>query len=130
MTHRIGDVLRAKHSAWPEGSFIQGPVFMFGTHLSVAGFSIDGIENLRELWTVEVIETKHAYVNVDRDPVPGDIVRDADDADDTATYSPADRRTNSDDTWWENRTGSTLSRDELPDRLRLLVDGETGQVVS
>ena len=62
------------------------------------------------------------YVNHDRAvPVPGDVVR---------SDGVGDRRV-----WflnslgWQSLGGTTARYHELPARLRLLVDGETGQVV-
>jgi hypothetical protein len=73
------------------------------------------------------------YVNHDRaEPVPGDVVRDADDDSDTRTWMCFDRAAVN---GWVGRRGSNsawctaMPRADLPDRLRLLADGETGQVV-
>ena len=70
------------------------------------------------------------YVNHSRtEPVAGDVVRDAD-SDDPTVWIHADpagatqwaRGGSYEGDWW-------FDRSELPERLRLLVDGETGQVV-
>jgi hypothetical protein len=71
------------------------------------------------------------YVNHPRtEPVPGDVVRDADEAAGRLTWVYADPRdvgcewrcsVVNDDPW--------CGRQDMPARLRLLVDGETGQVV-
>jgi hypothetical protein len=63
------------------------------------------------------------YVNHPRTkPVPGDVVRDADDDSDVETWNTTGPS-------WFDRYGYGLSRSDLPDRLRLLVDGETGDTV-
>ena len=70
------------------------------------------------------------YVNHPRtEPVAGDVVRDAD-TDDHRVWmfvDPADNSTawvspSETDSWWQRRS-------DLPARLRLLVDGETGMAV-
>ena len=63
------------------------------------------------------------YVNHPRtEPVAGDVVRDADSAD-TVTWGFSDT------SWYDNVTADYAYRDQMPARLRLLVDGETGRCV-
>jgi len=87
-----------------------------------------------ELLSLTVISRapRPLYVNHDRtEPVAGDVVRDADGGDGRVWIVDA-----SGDCWTPHAgtvymKGATLDRlgITLPDRLRLLVDGETGQVV-
>lgn len=67
------------------------------------------------------------YVNHPRtEPVPGDRVRDADDDSNTTVWHYADA---DEQRWMTHVPGSRVELDELPARLCLLIDGETGQVV-
>lgn len=132
--YRVGDVLRAEHSAWPEGSFIEGAVYDFAgsDSLYVCGWQVRAFA--RDYWTITVVSRakRPFYVNVDRDPVAGDIFRSDDpaDDDDNVTYSPSGGWGNTDnDRFWENLGGATFIRADLPPRRRLLIDGTTGKVV-
>lgn len=71
---RAGDVLKATHARWPEGTYVQGPAYVFGNDLRLAGYAVNFMD--RPYWTVEVISRapRPFYVNSDRDPVEGDIV--------------------------------------------------------
>lgn len=124
---RVGDVLKAEHSAWPKGSFLHGEVYDFGgaDSLYLCGWQVATFD--RDYWTITVVsQAKRAfYVNVSRDPIKGDVFRDAEDDTDTGTYSPS-----SHDGFWENIEGNTITLADLPKTRRLLIDGETGQVVS
>jgi hypothetical protein len=90
----------------------------------------DGGSAGRADWSLTVTSRapRPLYVNHDRtEPVPGDVVRDAD-SDDTRVWlfdgDAPERRP-----WYPSNDTHMCARDDLPTRLRLLVDGETGQVV-
>lgn len=127
-----GDVVRCTSPRYP-GLFSEGPLRESGGRLMLGGSVIrcdDGSPSYPD-WTLTVVSraARPLYVNHPRtEPVPGDVVRDAD--------SSNDRHT-----WVKNVDGFThewlavpghvyVPREQLPDRLRLLVDGETGQVVT
>jgi hypothetical protein len=89
----------------------------------------DGSDPAWESLTV-VSRAPRLYVNHPRtEPVPGDVVRDADDENSKRTW-----RNDNDGRfcWWGMGGGEATfnSRAELPDHLRLLVDGQTGEVVT
>ena len=66
------------------------------------------------------------YVNHERtEPVPGDVARVADDDGSESTWHFLDGVGKE----WFDKRGYSYGLGELPDNLRLLVDGETGQVV-
>ncbi len=72
------------------------------------------------------------YVNVDRDPEPGDIFRSDDpaDSDDNLTYSPSTFDGKTLDGFWDNIGGNNIDAAARPPLRRLLIDGTTGQVVT
>jgi hypothetical protein len=87
-------------------------------------------------WTLTVVSRapRPLYVNSDRtEPVPGDVVRDADDDERSGTWAFVARDWGNRNLPWiplhgEDRRGCL--RGQLPARLRLLVDGTTGQPVT
>lgn len=118
-----GDVIEARHPGWPEGQVIRGPVGFFGAELRVAGYTVN---ELPDPWVLTVVSRapRPLYVNHHRaEPVPGDVVRDAD-QDHPGIWVRARRS-------WVTVDGDQVEewKDAAPHRLRLLVDGETGQVV-
>jgi hypothetical protein len=133
---REGDVVEYHRSDWPDGVVIRGPLHRSksgGQWIGLATFAIrfdDGDVNgfaFDKDTTLTVVSRapRPLYVNHDRtEPVPGDVVRDAD-SDDPATWHYL--------TWpggpWYDLRGNGKPREALPARLRLLVDGETGQAV-
>lgn len=65
-----------------------------------------------------------AYVNHTRtEPVNGDLARDAFDPSSTEVFFREDED-------WYDKGGEYLTRNRLPEQLRLLVDGETGFTVT
>jgi hypothetical protein len=133
---RVGDVVKASHKFWPEGSYIYGPV---GDDQRLCGFVMHPM--VGALWTVEVISRvpRPFYVNADRDPVPGDVVsylnkwtgESAGPFLHATSTEWAGREAGGRSTPWLRLPG--LARDTGPlyaaGRVVLLVDGETGQVV-
>lgn len=135
---RPGDVVEVAADHWPSGSVWRGPVYEALGDLRVAGGLVryDDGEPLRGAeWTLTVVSRapRPLYVNHDRtEPVPGDVVRDAD------SDLDVDRRVWLCDPagdWWTGAedtvrmAGSPTFEIGFPERLWLLVDGETGQVV-
>jgi hypothetical protein len=94
-----------------------GPVPVIGP----SGEMHDGID-----LTVVSRAPRPLYVNHPRtEPVPGDVVRDADgNAGVTWVLADTDRRP-----WISPALETWVKQEELPARLRLLVDGETGMTV-
>lgn len=133
---REGDAVELRDSRWG-GVTISGPVRLTGMGLCVGPLLIVGPDGrepydpdgpIERSLTVVSRAPRPLYVNHDRaEPYPGDVVRDAD-----CDY-PDDQRTwMYDDTrlpWFCGFMGENYGRINLPDRLRLLVDGATGQVV-
>lgn len=123
---RPGDVVELAAPLWPDGTVIRGglhgsaPNDLFVGPVRIQDYVGIGILSL----TVVSRAPRPLYVNHPRtEPVPGDVVRDADDPSETQA-------------WWFTTNvapwktgGGWTTREYLPDRLRLLVDGEVGQVV-
>jgi hypothetical protein len=81
-------------------------------------------------WTKDFVLTviargpKPIYVNHPRTtPLTGDIARDADDDESTDIWL-RDRVS-----WWNPRLGTARDTSAMPEHLRLLIDGGTGQIV-
>lgn len=122
------------------GSVVRGPLRNAqygGMEIADVGWSVRGEDGKpppynEGLGVTEMVVVSRAprplYVNHDRtEPVPGDVVRDADNQNDARTWSRnIDGFSNE---WHSNRANHYVPREKLPARLRLLVDGETGQVV-
>jgi len=134
---REGDIVEMSWACEGGQITIRGPLWGGrGEQLSVAGYWVresDGapVQALgpRGSRTLTVISRapQPLYVNHDRsEPVPGDVVRDAD-SDDANTW--VRNRKGFSYEWLNNRTHDYVPREKLPDRLRLLVDGTTGEVV-
>lgn len=110
----------------------RGPVRAEPGHrdfLTFAGYTIHNAQGRPGLWidTLTVVSRapRPLYVNHPRtEPVPGDVVRDADSGDPRTWHYL---------TWpggpWYDLRGNGKKRVDLPTRLRLLVDGETGRCV-
>lgn len=128
---RAGDVVVVAHSGWPEGSFIRGELYEqeCGPGLYCCGFQVansDGTTFLPDVWaevTVVSRAPRPLYVNHPRtEPVNGDTVADEDNGGADWTWHRVHDE-------WLRADGASFVRSELPARLRLLVDGETGRVV-
>jgi hypothetical protein len=134
-----GDVVEMR---FPSGASLRGPLtgVDFGSGLGLGivdvGWSVrlsDGtpawaLTDLGATLTVISRAPRPLYVNHPRtEQRPGDVVRDADD-----DRKPTVWTSDSCDGWWLASRGVMVekSRGQLPTRLRLLVDGETGQVVA
>jgi hypothetical protein len=131
-----GDVVQFRFTIWPEGTFLQGPLEGDGAGaLFVGGRCVRhgkyqpprSLLNGESTLTVLARKPRPLYVNHPRtEAVPGDVVRDADDDDSIAMwFSDGQDET----TWCTLPRLDIQSRPDMPARLRLLVDGETGQVV-
>lgn len=130
-----GDVVEISHPEWAGGR-IRGPLYK-ETAWSVCGYLVirnDGsVSDYLDRGDLTVISrAPHPlYVNHPRtEPVAGDVVR-ADDEQLARTWLYADPGGSGE---WitagrERGEYDWADRDQLPTRLRLLVDGETGQVV-
>jgi hypothetical protein len=132
-----GDVVELR---FPSGTTIRGPLVEEVTNrlgIADAGWDITsrGLTGPQPYWVgrADLLVVSRApralYVNHDRTkPVPGDVVRDADSDSDPRTWvRNAEGFSNE---WMTTRAHFYVPRENLPDRLRLLVDGETGQVVA
>ena len=85
------------------------------------------IQSRNAVLTVIGRKARPLYVNHPRLEVRcGDVVRDAEDDTDPRTWVSDGL---SDNAWCELTSFDVWEREDLPVRLRLLVDGETGQVV-
>lgn len=135
-----GDVVELRHRLFPEIT-LRGPVSASGAReydlalppVWIRERSGDPAEDT-SMWaelTVVSRAPRPLYVNHPRTkPAPGDVVRSADD-DDDVVYVCASPRS---ECAWLLPVGDRdallyMSRSVLPTRLRLLVDGDTGQVV-
>jgi hypothetical protein len=122
-----GDVVEMVASHWPEGTSWRGPLYGSGGELRVAGGLVrydngDPMDDARWSLTVVSRAPRPLYVNHPRtEPVPGDVVRE-DDPEGAATWLMDSFGT------WQSKD-STCRPEHMEGRLRLLVDGETGQVV-
>jgi hypothetical protein len=131
---RPGDVVELTDRNWPDGTILRGPLWADGDELRVGDAAM--IRWPMRAWmpyqhkdrTLRVISRRPRplYVNHDRTkPVPGDVVRDAK----KHTTSSLTWGFFIDGAWMRISTGCTADRSTMPDRLRLLVDGETGMPV-
>jgi hypothetical protein len=138
---RPGDVVELRLDDWAKGAAIRGPLRSTEQETLVLpipggdgvywvrgdnGHAFDGAHR-----TLTVISRapRPLYVNHHRtEPVPGDVVRDADSGH-NAVWLCGDPGDPGRLCWAQSGPPFWVSRDRLPDRLRLLVDGETGEVV-
>lgn len=132
---RIGDFIKYREDSWPQGTFLTGPLIRDDDGcLCVGPFPVQLSDNLMLPpfpWplTIVVLERapRQAYVNHEREePVPGDIARDADTDSRTPLYLRGA------DKWLvivTDRIAVEADVDQIPPRLRLLVDGDTGTAV-
>jgi len=127
-----GDVVEVVHEDWPTGTVVRGPLWLMdGETLQVARIVVrhwDGRHPYDTALTLTVVSRapRPLYVNHPRtEPVPGDVVRDAD-GDAWQFYR---------DEWWcaspdacdeDDPTGYPI---EYYRPLTLLWDGQTKQVV-
>lgn len=147
---RVGDLVCYRNVNWPVGHEVTGAVYMrpyvsgTGVEPCVAGHSLMAMATCGTLAEFEVVgdAAEPFYVNDPRvEPKPGDIVRDAD-SDLACIWVNDDPGCCADGHAWrhsimqrdltskcEVHRGRWFPRAELPPRLRLLVDGATGQVV-
>lgn len=134
---RAGDLVDFRRDHWPSTAFVRGPLGQSDYDETL--YILDGLYGVRQHngspyyidSTVTLVERglQPVYVNHSRtEPFSGDIVCDADaPSNHRLTYLFGD-----DDSYpWRECmiNGEWLPRDELPKRLRLLIDGETGEVV-
>ena len=132
---REGDVVELQDDRWP-GAVLRGPLRESAPGvLRVANKLVRDYEGRPSRFadtqqlTVVSRAPRPLYVNHPRtEPVAGDVVRDADDDTDTMTWNYAGGSGESVQGWYD-RDGQGAASHHLPERLRLLVDGETGQVV-
>jgi hypothetical protein len=131
-----GDVVRFRRRSWPKGSANTGPVYVSrnGGELTVGGWYVH--PKLSATYAeFEIVERaplpgKPVYVNSKRtEPVPGDIVRDADRDDRRQVWMFFPAGTSSTVNWVKLGTDRRLPIYMLPPRLRLVVDGKTGKAV-
>lgn len=138
-----GDVVELTKSSRVHGATHVGDTFRGPVRKSTGGSWVFGVSVLRWSdgalggWTdnydLKIVERAPVpfYANHSRvEPVVGDVVRNAWDPDDTQVWmydGPRAYRTT--DVWWNASANRRGSRNEMPDTLRLLVDGATGQVV-
>lgn len=127
-----GDVVRFRFDTWPQDTFVQGSLEGSETGaLLVAGHFVRYDKDRPHVngdATLIILARKSRpiYVNHPRtEPAAGDVVRNADDDDDTSVWLFGYTYEN-DEMWMDAHR--ILYRDKLPQRLRLLVDGETGKV--
>lgn len=126
---RPGDVVEIREAGYtdvvtrgplhrsPSGSLDLGGIFQI--------LNAQGESRLSNRYTIAVVSRAPTslYVNHPRvEPVPGDVARDADSADVTRVWYWLN------DYWWW-LSGEIASTSDMPQQLRLLVDGETGQAV-
>jgi hypothetical protein len=122
---REGDVVELRHPGW-QGAVVTGPVYLGGGGLWVASHRLVG-GPWASLLQVTVVSRapRPLYVNHPRtEPVAGDVVRDADNDEWNGWLY---LRSNN-GRWLDSSRGEWFEK-AMPARLRLLVDGETGQVV-
>lgn len=139
---RPGDVVELFRNYWPDGSVVRGPLYSENGYLYVANVAIvDDSERMplgASYFLTVVSRAPRLYVNHPRtEPVQGDVVRFED------TRCPENSYTNVYDNCgdrhhpWLALSGERWRHDQAMPReslrhhysLRLLVDGETGQVV-
>lgn len=135
---QAGDVVEIRQRGWPEGTVVRGPLYKPPS--SRAGLYVstlcvrdsDGIAcQGGPLWELTVVSRvpRSVYTNVERTRYEqGDVVRDADQDDGPQTWSYADKPDHEWRRLWRTPGDGQLwaGRDELPARLRLLVNGNTG----
>lgn len=127
---RSGDVVEIRHASYPD-VVISGALHEEGRALCL-GHTLIRDGNGAAIWggalTVVSRAPRPLYVNSDRtEPVPGDVVTLADHVHILGEYQP---------TWfwpergeWHGTYSAKPIHGAMPARLRLLVDGTTGQVV-
>jgi hypothetical protein len=127
---RPGDVVEISDVHWPNGTVVRGPLWLDGDTLHCAGEYVrhhDGSApagGATQTLTVVSRAPRPLYVNHDRtEPVPGDVVRDADGTGNDVWFR---YEFNSGGAGWCNLRTQLRNRSELPDSLLLLVDGTTG----
>jgi hypothetical protein len=131
-----GDVVGYHDYYWPEGHTVTGALYARDEFLCLAGQVIrfphgEVTAGGRQGGTLTVVSRapRPLYVNSDRtEPVPGDVVRDAD-SDDAMVWMFDAAATDKEAPWCPPVGDDYHDRSQMPARLRLLVDGETGQVV-
>lgn len=103
------------------GALRESGGLLYLAHLSLRG--PDGEPRRRDGTLTVVSRAPRLYVNHDREkPKSGDVVRDADDQDSPLSWNCVHGT-------WYGPDGISISRSDMPARLRLLVDGETGRCV-
>jgi hypothetical protein len=131
-----GDVVEYRRDDWPEGALVRGPVEQAGPRepmyvlkgiFGIAEWDGSPFEGRSSSLTVISRAPRPLYINHPRtEPVQGDVVRDEGGAGLALFICTHD----DEETWWLNAGADWIAPAEMQDkRLRLLVDGETGQVV-
>jgi hypothetical protein len=129
---RPGDVVELRDERWP-GVVTRGPVREGERgYLWLADVVVKDKDPSRQFAphtaTLTVVSRvpRPLYVNHDRTEVAkGDVVRDADEDDRFTWFNDG----SSDNAWCSLQDMAVWGRGDMPTRLHLLVDGETGQVV-
>ncbi len=132
---RLGDVVELRSSLWAAESRARGPVYRDRDAglvcCNVVLYPLHGWKPFAEGSSLTLVARAVEYVNHDRAHMAaGDVARNADDNADTRVWycaEPADTALQwffaSADEWtWSGH-------EEMPARLRLLVDGDSGQAV-
>jgi hypothetical protein len=136
---RPGDVVELHRQGWANDVVVRGTLRGDSCvgELYIGDYSIFSENGNEPDWltfpgttlTVVYRAPRPLYVNHDRtEPVVGDVVRDAGNETDARTWTRNVRASVSYE-WHDNKANVYVPREKLPDRLRLLVDGSTGQVV-
>lgn len=131
---REGDIVRYSGHRALHGALIEGPLYNEYGALIVGGYTVrkeDGGVYSGDPITLTVVSRvpRPLYINHDRiEPVPGDVVRDADDETRTRWWWFTNSARDMPWRYWDDEI-VYCRRHALPVRLRLLVDGATGQVV-
>lgn len=123
---REGDVIRARHSAWPEDSFIAGPLYG-DSNLRCCGYLVGPDYMVFPAWKVEVIRRapRKFYTNVERSkPVVGDVAHTVDTAV-SGEHGPWFYTANG----WISTRGVPIIGDMPREGNVLLVDGTTRRAV-
>ena len=130
-----GDVVEFRAHDDPD-VFTRGPVSILGdsgirlgSHLVLLYSGGNGVGEFESQGTLTVISRvpRALYVNHDREkPAPGDVVRNADDDTDRRIW--VSDGLDGGHLWGSLPEMEHTERSAMPKRLRLLVDGETGQV--
>lgn len=131
---RPGDVVEFADGRWLPGTVLRGPLWAQVSGALLVGDllvrHVDGHPGRWDNGTFKVISRAPLYVNHRRtEPVPGDVARDEEgDGIRLIFRMPSVRR--GVDAWYD-QDGTERAYELAPGRrLRLLVDGETGQVVT